>query len=211
MIAKQWITEYTSGVSSQMSFDPLHTSVERLRDEVRLRQYRINGLGRWKVQDIVGGLPIVLHLGLLIFAIGLIDYEWSLDHGTAIVLLVIVALAFSFYTISAIIPSYDPACPYKTPFTHLITNWHHALVLMFVPKLDFDTDTSIMKRLRSGFRQAAQVHGSLQENEKEEVELHANQLDKDCLHTLKRITRDGDVAAWAEEELEKVINSTPIG
>jgi len=205
MIAKQWITEYTSGVSSGMSFDPLHTSIERLREEVRIRQFRINGLRRWKVQEIIGALPILLHVALLIFATGLIDYLWSLDPGTAIVLLVLVCVIFVLYTASVIIPAHDPACPYKTPLSHLLSNWRRAFHLALMPKVD--RHTNILKRVKSGFHQASDVHGALLENEKEEVLRRAFELDKECLVTLKKITRDSGVAAWAEEELAVLLNS----
>ena len=206
MIAKQWITEYTLGVSSGMSFDPLDTSLQRLREEVRIRQFRVRGLRRWKFQEIIGGLPIVLHVALLLFATGLVVYLWSLDHGTAIVLLVMISVVWFLYTVSVTIPSFDPSCPYKTPLSHLLTNWRRAFYVALIPKVD--RHSNVFMRVKSGFRQASDVHGALLQNEKEEVVRQAIQLDKESLGTLKRITRDSSVAAWAEEELEALINST---
>ena len=205
MIAKQWIMEYSSGVSSGMSFDPLHTSLERLREEVRIRQFRISGLRRWRVKEIIAALPLLLHVALLIFAIGLIDYLWSLDPGTAIVLLVPVCMIFVLYTVSVVIPAHDPACPYKTPLSHLHSNWRRAIHLALVPKVD--GHNNLFKRVQSGFRHASHVRGALLQNEKEEVQRRAFELDKECLVTLKKITRDSAVAAWAEEELKALLNS----
>ncbi|KAF8305526.1 hypothetical protein DL93DRAFT_2066205, partial [Clavulina sp. PMI_390] len=76
MLAKQWISEYTEG----LAHDPMHTSKQRLKREARLREFRFAGLRDWYVPEIIGALPICLHVALLLFGVGLVDFFWLLER-----------------------------------------------------------------------------------------------------------------------------------
>ncbi|KAK0455697.1 uncharacterized protein EV420DRAFT_1692404, partial [Desarmillaria tabescens] len=66
VLAKQWLHHYTSVTSG--------TAKER----ARVRQFRYIGLQQWQVPTIIGLLPVMLHLSLAIFVVGIILFLHSL-------------------------------------------------------------------------------------------------------------------------------------
>ncbi|KAK0228995.1 hypothetical protein IW262DRAFT_1242345, partial [Armillaria fumosa] len=60
VLAKQWMHHYVSGTSGSA------------RERARLRQSRYTALHQWQVPMIIGCLPVLLHLSLAIFLVGLI-------------------------------------------------------------------------------------------------------------------------------------------
>jgi hypothetical protein len=202
MLAKQWITEYTEGLGT----DPKHTSRGRLLREARLREFRFAGLRRWYVPEIIGTLPILLHVVLLLFGVGLVDFFWNLEHGTAIIVIVFVSVIFSLYSASVTLPSFFPDSPYRTPISHLLSNLMRTFAALFNSsmrkdshKLDpQDPDYFVRKRLRHGFT----ANGALLEAERKEVEKEGSELDLQFLMRLKGTTRSDTIAEWAEGELE---------
>ncbi|KAI0832330.1 hypothetical protein BC628DRAFT_1309491, partial [Trametes gibbosa] len=80
IMVKQWINEYSSGISSSTS----HKAAQ-------LRQYRLNGLIEWHVRHIVMLIPILLQLALALFLAGILVLLWTLDSTVAIVASLLVA------------------------------------------------------------------------------------------------------------------------
>ena len=104
LTVKQWINEYCNGLSG--------TS----RDTARLRQYRLNGLIKWRVGAIVRALPLLLLLSLALFLAGLLILLWTLHPAVAGVATVLVALLFIFTVSTTILPSIGMyECPYLSP------------------------------------------------------------------------------------------------
>lgn len=101
MLAKQWISQYLSEMTSRNN-----GSTQRLQNQARLRQYRYEGLKRWHVAEIIASLPLILHLALLLFALGLILHLWSIDRITAGIITFLASVVTAFYFITAVISSY---------------------------------------------------------------------------------------------------------
>ncbi|KAH7335680.1 hypothetical protein B0J17DRAFT_600427, partial [Rhizoctonia solani] len=85
MLSKEWLTAYTASRPR-----PAHT-------HALLRQARFDGLNSWWALHIIALLPTLLHLALLLFALGLVVYLWTLDLAVAAVTCVVVALTLIFY------------------------------------------------------------------------------------------------------------------
>ncbi|KAK0229028.1 hypothetical protein IW262DRAFT_1479730 [Armillaria fumosa] len=89
------------------------------RDRCFVRQYRYLGFQKWRVEVIVGMLPVLMHLALVLFFIGLSLFlhplraalSWVVGTGT---ILLIVA-----YMIVTILPMHFPQCPYHTSLCDL--------------------------------------------------------------------------------------------
>ncbi|KAJ3976650.1 hypothetical protein EV361DRAFT_816327, partial [Lentinula raphanica] len=62
VLAKQWLRQYMSIVTGTP------------RERTFIRQFRFDGLKVWKVQAIIGTLPVLLHLSLVLFLIGLVVF-----------------------------------------------------------------------------------------------------------------------------------------
>lgn len=102
MLSKEWLTAYTASLPR-----PAHT-------HALLRQARFDGLNSWWALHIIAILPTLLHLSLLLFALGLVVYLWTLDVIVAAVTGAIVALTLAFYLGTTLLGAIIPFCPFVT-------------------------------------------------------------------------------------------------
>lgn len=103
VVAKQWIHQYTTIPSGSP------------RDRARIRHFRFLGLEKWRVPEVVGLLPTLMHLSLGIFFVGLAIFLHDLNPVLAgLVDAVLVSTLFA-YCASNLLPLIAVDCPYKTP------------------------------------------------------------------------------------------------
>lgn len=103
IMVKHWLNEFSSGVSG--------TS----RPTARVRQYRLNNLQAWRVEDVVVAIPILLQLSLSLFLAGLLILLWNLDNTVAAVASTLVGLLAVFLSVTMLLPLFTPKCAYLTP------------------------------------------------------------------------------------------------
>ncbi|KAG8790838.1 hypothetical protein FRC12_010865 [Ceratobasidium sp. 428] len=106
MLAKEWCYKFMSGRSGQAY------------DQGRRRQQKWNGMERWKMQEMLTYLPGLMHIALLLFAVGLCIYLWGVNVGVAIPVTAVTSVATCLYTVVTILPWFDRFCPYSTPATN---------------------------------------------------------------------------------------------
>ncbi len=104
----QWIRQYRL---------PQHTSI---RERVRLRQFRVQGLVLWRVPDMVSSLPILLQIALVLFLSGLFYLTLSLNIVVATTLGAFLFPAFLLIIATVMMPLMFKSCPYKSPLAHAI-------------------------------------------------------------------------------------------
>ncbi|KDN37130.1 hypothetical protein RSAG8_10339, partial [Rhizoctonia solani AG-8 WAC10335] len=102
MLSKEWLTAFTASRPR-----PAHT-------HALLRQARFDGLNSWWALHIIALLPTLLHLALLLFALGLVVYLWTLNVAVAAFTCVIVALTLIFYLATTLLGALVPFCPFVT-------------------------------------------------------------------------------------------------
>ncbi|TDL23812.1 hypothetical protein BD410DRAFT_720459, partial [Rickenella mellea] len=68
MLVKQWLQAYTHNISGSP------------RERARLRHFRFMGLKAWHVPGLVAGLPVLMHMSLLLFFLGMIELLATLDE-----------------------------------------------------------------------------------------------------------------------------------
>ncbi|GJE90531.1 hypothetical protein PsYK624_066710 [Phanerochaete sordida] len=108
MLVKQWLREY-------LAFE--YTAP---RERLRARQYRKPELERWKVFEIAALLPILLHLSLGLFFIGLCFFTSNIDERMGFTSIPLVS-GWAFFVITTTIsPLVSPRCPYKIPLLRSI-------------------------------------------------------------------------------------------
>ncbi|KAL1945540.1 hypothetical protein VTO73DRAFT_2391 [Trametes versicolor] len=103
IMVKQWLNEYSSGVSG--------TS----RPVARVRQYRLNNLRTWRVEDIIGVIPILLQLALALFLTGMLILLWTLHETVAAIASTLVGLLAVFTVVTTLLPLVNHKCSYLTP------------------------------------------------------------------------------------------------
>jgi hypothetical protein len=110
MLAKQWLHEYLA--SDSMS--PKRRIIER-----HLRQPE---LVSWKVYEIAGVLPMLLHVALCLFFVGLCVFTTAVDKRLGRSSFTLVAGWAFFILTTSLAPLLWPRCPYKIPtFSTMLT------------------------------------------------------------------------------------------
>ncbi|KAG6890216.1 hypothetical protein C0995_010227 [Termitomyces sp. Mi166 len=104
VLAKQWIQAYTSIIPGGAKTRAL------------IRHFRFQGLVKWKLGDIIGILPLILHSSVAVFFIGLALYISQLSSPICGVVVSITALTLLFYLGTSLIPAVFFDCPYRIPF-----------------------------------------------------------------------------------------------
>ncbi|KAJ6457653.1 hypothetical protein C8R45DRAFT_844223 [Mycena sanguinolenta] len=108
VLSKQWLRQYLSIITGSG------------REQALIRQFRFDGLTTWRVQGIVGVLPILLHLSLILFLVGLIVFLHPLSIVMAWVSGGITFTAIALYTGATLLPLLFIQCPYRTTFTDIL-------------------------------------------------------------------------------------------
>lgn len=122
ILAKQWLSEYSSGLTG--------TS----REAARLRQYRLNNLGKWYVGDIIAVIPMLLLFSLYLFLAGLLLLLWTLHPAVASVASVLVGILTIFTNGANTMPLFNDGCAYITPQGFLM---HAVLKNIVVPSISY--------------------------------------------------------------------------
>ncbi|KAJ3771365.1 hypothetical protein FB446DRAFT_740871 [Lentinula raphanica] len=108
VLAKQWLRQYMSIVTGTP------------RERTFIRQFRFDGLKAWRVQAIIGILPVILHLSLVLFLIGLVVFLVPLNVAIASVTGVITVSIVLLYLAASVLPLCVVQCPYRTTFSDLL-------------------------------------------------------------------------------------------
>ncbi|KAJ3739969.1 hypothetical protein DFH05DRAFT_1463529 [Lentinula detonsa] len=108
VLAKQWLRQYMSIITGTP------------RERAFIRQFRFDGLQTWRVQAIIGVLPVLLHISLVLFLIGLVIFLVSLSISIAYVAGAITVAVIVLYLASNALPLFVAQCSYRTTFSHIL-------------------------------------------------------------------------------------------
>lgn len=114
ILAKQWLFSISKGLAPTLEM------------RGRQHQYRHDNLQSWRLESIISALPILLHISLLLFFAGLIDYFWSINTTVAAVAASFVSAMVFVYVLTHVTSLLTPTCPYRTSVTSVIfacLNW----------------------------------------------------------------------------------------
>ncbi len=108
VLVKQWLHHYVALPSGTP------------RDRSLTRQFRYAGFQKWHVQVIIGLLPVLMHLALAIFLVGLVIFLHPLRQALSWVICAGTGLVYTAYVVVTILPIIFPQCPYRTPLCDLV-------------------------------------------------------------------------------------------
>ncbi|KAI0791800.1 hypothetical protein C8Q75DRAFT_805401 [Abortiporus biennis] len=116
MLVKQWLREYMV----QECISPQERS--------RIRHFRYSRFKKWRVLQLAGALPLLLHLALLLFFIGLSDFLRSINQVVGFIVTSLIILWFVVWAGTIISPIVSADSPFKTPiFKPLFKHINHAV------------------------------------------------------------------------------------
>jgi len=110
MLVKGWVREFDRGLEG----------ISELRRRAIVREYRVQGIERWKLSQIINFLPGLIYLSLLIFFVGLFIFLFDIQKASAIATLAIFALGVLFYVLTTAISIFNDAAPFRSPLSRAL-------------------------------------------------------------------------------------------
>ncbi|KAJ7595586.1 ankyrin repeat-containing domain protein [Mycena floridula] len=111
VLIKQWLQAYSSVTQG--------SAMQR----ALIRQFRITGIEKWKVPEIIGVLPLILHASLAAFFVGLALFVRQLNHSFLWIVVSIGTITFSAYLGSIILPAIWIQCPYRISVLFVVAQY----------------------------------------------------------------------------------------
>ncbi|KAJ6560889.1 hypothetical protein DFH09DRAFT_509000 [Mycena vulgaris] len=111
VLGKQWLLHYDS-VGERGT----------LEERGLERQRKFTGLKNWKFDLVMQIFPLLLQLGLLLFASALSIYLWTINHVIAGLVLGLTSLGVVLYTLMVISAVASPDSPFQTSLTFLLNS-----------------------------------------------------------------------------------------
>lgn len=182
VLVKQWVRAYVSPTSGTP------------KEQARVRHFRFMGIRDWHVPAIAGSLPILLHISLLLFFIGLVVLLRETDYIIAGLVTTIAVVVYTAYFITNLLPVWYPQCPYRTPLSSfaLFVKQLCSTILRHLParakSLAEDSSTDMQEEPKKLFV-------SLQQSESSAIRNAGDQLDAEILTWLHETTSNPSVGA----------------
>lgn len=109
-MAKQWVLHFARG------------KVGTLETQGRHRQRKLNGSLRWRFENVVEALPILLQVSLICFFVGLLLYLKSMNILVAWTVLAFCTAGVTVYCFTVFVATVDEQCPFQTPVSIFFRN-----------------------------------------------------------------------------------------
>ncbi|CAE6386417.1 unnamed protein product [Rhizoctonia solani] len=117
MLAKDWCYSFMAGRTG-------HAYNQTLR-----RQRKWTMIETWKMQELIVVLPSLIHLSLLLFAVGLCIYVTELNTSAGILVICVTGAALCFYVWSSLTASVIKYFPYTTVISRFLrSDWANQLL-----------------------------------------------------------------------------------
>ncbi|TDL19759.1 hypothetical protein BD410DRAFT_404606 [Rickenella mellea] len=111
VLVRQWARQYLR----------FPRSFSSTTEQARARQYVYENVQWWKMELIVEMIPALLRISLILFFIGLLLFTRYINFTLAVYLLCFSSIGGAAYATLTIAPLIFPACPYKTPFSAIVS------------------------------------------------------------------------------------------
>jgi hypothetical protein len=110
VLALQWIRNYDLDTSNRAN----------PRERALYRHFRFQGLKNWRLSQIISTLPGLIHVALLLFFLGLIEWLFQTNKVVAFAMLSAVGSVVLFYMITQGAAVANVSAPFRTPISHII-------------------------------------------------------------------------------------------
>lgn len=83
----------------------------------RVRAFLYEGVKSFGMNKVVEGIPILLHIAVFLFFVGLVEFLFPIHFGIACLMLLITIICGGLYCAITILPAVRLSCPYRTPLS----------------------------------------------------------------------------------------------
>ncbi|KAF7980086.1 hypothetical protein HWV62_39890 [Athelia sp. TMB] len=106
-LVQQWARQYLQVIRK----------LKGKKDRAALRAFVARGHQRYRARHVVKAMPALLHVSLLLFLVGLVQFLYTVNKVVALVALIPTALLFFIYFSITILSAWFLDCPYQTPLS----------------------------------------------------------------------------------------------
>lgn len=110
VMAKQWVLHFARG------------KVGTLETQGRHRQLKLNGSLKWRFENVVEALPVLLQVSLICFFIGLLMFLKSMNMIVAWTVFSFCIAGVVVYCFTVLVATIDEQCPFQTPVSTFFRN-----------------------------------------------------------------------------------------
>ncbi|CCO36133.1 hypothetical protein BN14_10258 [Rhizoctonia solani AG-1 IB] len=107
MLSKEWCSQFMSGRTGS----PVA--------QARRRQQRWDGIVEWRMEGVLTFLPSLIHLALLLFAVGLSIFLCEIHLAIGLPVSVVTLAGAIIYILCTLAPLYKTHCPYGTTLSRI--------------------------------------------------------------------------------------------
>jgi len=132
IVAQQWLEDYSFRINEPAA---------NHRRWVWRHLVFSAGFERWKIDAFISALPLLLHLSLLMFIMGLVLFLVPIDTVAAVVIVTAAGAGFVFYLVVTFIPVFWRDCPTATPLLRLVLYIYHLIEGRFAADRQKTPDT----------------------------------------------------------------------
>ena len=93
-----------------------------LAAQARLRAFAFDGVSRFQMSHALGLVPLLLHISVFLFFLGMVDFLFPINNTVTFVVLGFVVAVASTYMLLTLFPLFYLNFPYSTPLSSLV--WH---------------------------------------------------------------------------------------
>ena len=177
-LVEQWTRNYLLATESRP------TPHER----ARVFEYLYKGLERFHMTSVVEAIPMLLHISLFLFFIGLVEFLRPVNFVISMLVLAILLSCVLMYTLATIIPTLQRNCPYGTPLSGWLWSAMKALHLLRY----HESDNGRIVEIASSMAHAREMEAI-------EISDHRDQRDLDAMcWTLKALREDTELESFIE-------------
>lgn len=103
LVVKQWLHEFLhspGGADARM--------------QIRVRQFKYEGLMKWRVPEITVALSLILQAAVILFLTGMMDFLWHLQRVVAVPIIAVTVFLFMLLSFTTVLAPLFRSCPYRS-------------------------------------------------------------------------------------------------
>ena len=123
MLIKSWVRQFDRGLRAM--------SIPEQR--AKTREFRYLGMKRWKLVEMVGIMPLLIHISLLLFAIGLLLFLSRVSKPSFSATITIFGIGVLYYVITTSISVVVASSPFHSPLSRALGTVYQQMHAYFCP------------------------------------------------------------------------------
>ncbi|RDB28602.1 hypothetical protein Hypma_015969 [Hypsizygus marmoreus] len=176
-LVEQWVRNYLQATESRPS----------PHERARICAYLYQGLEKFRMAALVEVIPMLLHISLLLFFAGLVEFLRPVNAAMSALTLGMLILCVALYALATIIPIFRRDCPFHTPLSSVW--WKLLKILRLLKRQDMYGNVVAISGSMDKVREADAL----------DISPQRDQRDLEAMSwTLKNLREDVELEAFVE-------------